>query len=93
MVMAVKVLIPTPLQKLTNDQPTVECEGTTVAELLDSLETNCPGIKDRLCDDNGALRRFVNFYVNSEDIRFLQGIDTPLSDGDEVSIIPAIAGG
>jgi MoaD family protein len=93
MVMAVKVLIPTPLQKLTNDQPTVECEGTTVAELLDSLENNCPGIKDRLCDDNGALRRFVNFYVNSEDIRFLQGIDTPLSDGDEVSIIPAIAGG
>lgn len=91
--MAVKVLIPTPLQKLTNDQATVECQGTNITELLNSLEASCPGIKARLCDDNGELRRFVNFYVNSEDIRFLQGIDTPLSDGDEVSIIPAIAGG
>lgn len=91
--MAVKVLIPTPLQKLTNDQATVECEGSTIATLLDSLESSCPGIKGRLCDDKGELRRFVNFYVNSEDIRFLQGVDTPLSDGDEVSIIPAIAGG
>lgn len=91
--MAVKVLIPTPLQKLTKDQATVECDGTTIAELLDSLETNCPGIKGRLCDDKGELRRFVNFYVNSEDIRFLQGINTELNDGDEVSIIPAIAGG
>ncbi len=91
--MAVKVLIPTPLQKLTNDQATVECEGSTIAALLESLESNCPGIKGRLCDDKGELRRFVNFYVNSEDIRFLQGVDTPLKDGDEVSIIPAIAGG
>ena len=91
--MAVKVLIPTPLQKLTNNQATVECTGSTIAELLESLESSCPGIKGRLCDDEGALRRFVNFYVNSEDIRFLQGVETPLSDGDEVSIIPAIAGG
>ncbi len=91
--MAVKVLIPTPLQKLTNDQATVECNGTTIAELLESLEGSCPGIKGRLCDDQGELRRFVNFYVNSEDIRFLDGINTKLSDGDEVSIIPAIAGG
>lgn len=91
--MAVKVLIPTPLQKLTNDQATVECEGTTVSELLEALESSCPGIKGRLCDDQGALRRFVNFYVNNEDIRFLQGIETPLTDGDEVSIIPAIVGG
>jgi MoaD family protein len=91
--MAVKVLIPTPLQKLTNDQAIIECQGSTIAELLDSLETNCPGIKGRLCENNGELRRFVNFYVNSEDIRFLQGAETPLSDGDEVSIIPAIAGG
>ncbi|MDX2239731.1 MAG: MoaD/ThiS family protein [Leptolyngbyaceae cyanobacterium bins.302] len=91
--MAVKVLIPTPLQKLTNEQATVECQGTTIAELLNSLESRCPGIKGRLCDDKGELRRFVNFYVNSEDIRFLDGINTPLSDGDEVSIIPAIAGG
>jgi molybdopterin converting factor small subunit len=91
--MAVKVLIPTPLQKLTKDQATVECEGGTIAELLDSLEHNCPGIKERLCDESGKLRRFVNFYLNSEDIRFLDGEATELADGDEVSIVPAIAGG
>ncbi len=91
--MSIKVLIPTPLQKLTHDKATVDCSGTTVAELLESLESNCPGIKGRLCDDQGELRRFVNFYVNSEDIRFLDGINTTLNDGDEVSIIPAIAGG
>jgi len=91
--MAVKVLIPTPLQKLTNDQATVDCIGTSVAELLESLEQSCPGIKARLCDEQGQLRRFVNFYVNSEDIRFLDGVNTSLNDGDEVSIIPAIAGG
>ncbi len=91
--MAVKVLIPTPLQQLTHNQPTVECEGTTIGELLDSLEASCPGIKARLCDEQGHLRRFVNFYVNSEDIRFLNGEQTALQDGDEVSIVPAIAGG
>ncbi|MBD2020216.1 MoaD/ThiS family protein [Leptolyngbya sp. FACHB-36] len=91
--MSVKVLIPTPLQKLTNNQATVECNGGTIGELLNSLEQSCPGIKARLCDDQGELRRFVNFYVNSEDIRFLEGTNTPLKDGDEVSIIPAIAGG
>jgi sulfur-carrier protein len=91
--MSVKVLIPTPLQKLTNDKAAVECQGTTIAELLESLETNCPGIKARLCDEQGKLRRFVNFYVNSEDIRFLENENTALNDGDEVSIIPAIAGG
>lgn len=91
--MTVKVLIPTPLQKLTRDQATVECDGNNISELLESLEQNCPGIKARLCDDKGELRRFVNFYVNNEDIRFLQGAETPLQSGDEVSIIPAIAGG
>ncbi|MFN3926739.1 MAG: MoaD/ThiS family protein [Pseudanabaenaceae cyanobacterium] len=91
--MAVKVLIPTPLQNLTNNQATVACEGATVREVLESLESHCPGIKARLCDEQGNLRRFVNFYVNSEDIRFLAGTDTPLQDGDEVSIVPAIAGG
>ena len=91
--MAVKVLIPTPLQKLTQDQAEISCEGSTIRELLDSLESNCPGIKARLCDEAGELRRFVNFYVNSEDIRFLDGSSTPLQDGDEVSIVPAIAGG
>lgn len=91
--MAVKVLIPTPLQKLTRDQATIECDGHNVGELLESLEQNCPGIKARLCNEQGELRRFVNFYVNNEDIRFLQGTQTPLQAGDEVSIIPAIAGG
>ncbi|HEY9885023.1 MAG TPA: MoaD/ThiS family protein [Thermosynechococcaceae cyanobacterium] len=91
--MSIKVLIPTPLQKLTNNQATVECNADTVSDLLESLEASCPGIKARLCDDKGELRRFVNFYVNSEDIRFLEGAKTPLKDGDEVSIIPAIAGG
>lgn len=91
--MSVKVLIPTPLQKLTRDQATIECQATTINELLDSLEQDCPGIKGRLCDESGQLRRFINFYVNNEDIRFLDGPQTALSDGDEVSIIPAIAGG
>jgi molybdopterin synthase sulfur carrier subunit len=91
--MTVKVLIPTPLQKFTQDQSTIHCEGRTVIELLDSLEQSFPGIKARLCDDQGQLRRFVNFYVNSEDIRFLDGADTALKEGDEVSIVPAVAGG
>ncbi len=91
--MSVKVLIPTPLQKFTNDKATVDCDGNNVAELLDSLESNCPGIKERLCDEKGQLRRFLNVYVNEEDIRFLDGTDTPLKEGDEVSIVPAVAGG
>jgi MoaD family protein len=91
--MAVKVLIPTPLQKFTNDRATLECGGSTVSELIDSLEQSCPGIKARLCDEEGKPRRFLNFYVNSEDIRFLDGAETPLKDGDEVSIVPAVAGG
>lgn len=91
--MAVKVLIPTPLQKFTNEKATIECAATNVGELIDSLETDCPGIKARLCDDDGKPRRFLNFYVNSEDIRFLEGTDTLLTDGDEVSIVPAVAGG
>ena len=91
--MTIKVLIPTPLQKFTNNQATLEGQATTITELLDSLEDTCPGIKGRLCDEAGELRRFINFYVNSEDIRFLDGKNTPLSDGDEVSIVPAVAGG
>ena len=91
--MTVKVLIPTPLQKFTNNQATLECEGGNIEELLAALNRACPGIKARLCDDSGELRRFVNFYVNSEEIRFLQGKETTLSDGDEVSIVPAVAGG
>jgi molybdopterin converting factor small subunit len=91
--MAVKVLIPTPLQKFTNNQASLSCDGGNIIELLDSLESSFPGIKARLCDDQGELRRFVNFYVNSEDIRFLDGKNTALKDGDEVSIVPAVAGG
>lgn len=91
--MTVKVLIPTPLQKFTRDQATLQCEGETIAALLESLEQDFPGIKARLCDEQGNLRRFINFYVNSEDIRFLDGPNTPLSSGDEVSIVPAVAGG
>lgn len=91
--MTVKVLIPTPLQKFTNNQATLECTGNNVGELIDSLEAHCPGIKKSLCDDSGQPRRFLNFYVNSEDIRFLEGTSTELKDGDEVSIVPAVAGG
>lgn len=91
--MTVKVLVPTPLQKYTNNQSTIEASGGSVAELIEALEASFPGIKDRLCDEEGKPRRFLNLYVNSEDIRFLDGTETPLKDGDEVSIVPAVAGG
>ena len=91
--MAVTVRIPTPLQRLTNGQGEVACEGATISELLGDLEKRHPGIKERICDEQGKLRRFVNVFVNEEDIRFMQGDQTPVKDGDDVSIIPAIAGG
>jgi molybdopterin synthase sulfur carrier subunit len=91
--MPVSVRIPTPLQSLTGNQAQVSAGGNTVAELLADLEQRFPGFKDRIRDESGKLRRFVNVYVNQEDIRFLQGDQTPLKDNDEVSIIPAIAGG
>jgi MoaD family protein len=91
--MAVQVLIPTPLQKFTNDEATAELTASSVEGLLDALEGRYPGIKGRLCDEAGKLRRFLNVYVNSEDIRFLDNQNTPLNDGDEVSIVPAVAGG
>ena len=91
--MSIKVRIPTPHQKLTNNQSEVQCEAKNVNELLAGLEKQYPGIKERLCDAEGKLRRFVNVYVNEEDIRFLQGQDTVLKTGDDISIIPAIAGG
>ena len=91
--MAVTVRIPTPLQRLTNGQSEVQCEGKTVTELLQDLEKRYPGIKERICDEQGKLRRFVNVFVNEEDIRFMQGDQTQIKGGDEVSIIPAIAGG
>lgn len=91
--MAVKVRIPSPLQKLTGNQSEVNCEANNINEMLAQLEKNHPGIKERLCDGEGKLRRFVNIYVNEEDIRFMQGQDTALKSGDDISIIPAIAGG
>ena len=91
--MAVKVRIPTPLQKLTHNQGEVQCEAKNINEMLAELEKKHPGIKERLCDAEGKLRRFVNVYVNEEDIRFLQGQETSLKEGDDISIIPAIAGG
>lgn len=91
--MSIKVRIPTPLQKLTKDKTEVEVEGKDVRGLIEDLEKKFPGIKARLCDEKGSLRRFINIYVNEEDIRFLNMEKTPLKDGDDVSIIPAIAGG
>jgi len=91
--MAIKVRIPTPLQRLTNGQGEVSLEVDTVGKALEALESNFPGIRKRLCEEDGSLRRFVNIFVNEEDVRFLQGLDTALSDGDELSIVPAIAGG
>jgi molybdopterin synthase sulfur carrier subunit len=88
-----KVRIPTPLRKLTHDEELVEVNAATVGAAIAELQTRYPGIKERLMDDNGEVRRFVNVYVNEEDIRFLQNQQTPLKDGDEISIIPAIAGG
>ncbi|MBI5673919.1 MAG: MoaD/ThiS family protein [Nitrospira sp.] len=89
----IKVRIPTPLRPLTKGQGEVETKAGSVVEMIEALNSTHPGIKDRLCDETGELRRFVNIYVNEEDIRFLTGKDTPLKDGDEVSIVPAIAGG
>ena len=91
--MAVSVLIPTPLRNLTQNQDTVSVEAANVTEMVDTLEASYPGMGGRLRGDDGSLRRFINVYVNDEDIRFLQGTDTPLKDGDQVSIVPAIAGG
>ena len=91
--MPVKVRIPTPLMKLTNNQSELSAEGETIADMLNNLESQYAGIKERICEENVAPRRFINIYLNEEDIRFLDGEKTVLKDGDEVSIIPAIAGG
>ena len=91
--MPVKVRIPTPLQKMTNNQAEVEAQGANIADIINGLEKTFPGIKGRLCDEAGKVRRFVNIYVNDEDIRFLDKENTRVKEGDEVSIIPAIAGG
>ncbi|TPW01810.1 MAG: putative molybdopterin converting factor small subunit MoaD [bacterium] len=89
----VKVRIPTPLRPLTGGKNEVEATASDIQSMIESLNGQFPGLKDRVCDDKGEIRRFVNIYLNEEDIRFLQGKDTPLKDGDEISIVPAIAGG
>lgn len=91
--MAVRVRIPAPLQKLTKNQADVLGRGGNIRELIDDLEKNFPGFKERIYDETGKVRRFINIYVNEEDARFLKQDNTALQDGDEVSIIPAIAGG
>jgi molybdopterin synthase sulfur carrier subunit len=91
--MAVTVRIPTPLRTLTGGNEAVKIEGKNVRELVENLEAAHPGIKERLVDEKGAVRRFVNLYVGEEDIRFLDGLDTELAGNEELSIVPAIAGG
>ncbi len=91
--MPVPVRIPTPLRKLTANQEVVQVEGGTVREVINHLEIAYPGLKERICDEENNLRRFVNVFVNDEDIRFLDDTDTCLKSGDEISIVPAIAGG
>jgi sulfur-carrier protein len=87
------IRIPMPLRKLTNDIDVVNSDATSLAEAVDKLETDFPGIKERIVDEQGEIRRFVNIYVNGDDVRFLDNIKTALKPGDEVSIVPAVAGG
>ena len=91
--MAISVNVPTPLRKLTDNQAEVEIDAASVEELIDGLENAHAGIKEKLLDESGDIRRYVNIFVNDEDIRFLEGKETELRDGDNVSIVPSIAGG
>ena len=91
--MSVRVRVPTPLRKFTNGADEVNAQGNTVRALVEDLERKFPGIKERICDETGKIRRFVNVYVNGDDIRFLQNMETSLKEGDSISIVPAIAGG
>jgi molybdopterin synthase sulfur carrier subunit len=89
----VQVRIPTPLRKYTGGAEAVEADGATVGALVSDLDKRHPGIRERICDETGAVRRFVNIFVNGEDIRFLKNLDTVVKAGDEISVVPAIAGG
>ena len=91
--MSVDVRVPTPLRRLTNGQDRVSVDAQSLLGVIDVLESRFPGIKNRLCDDQGELRNFVNLYVNGEDVRFLDGLNTLTKSGDEISIVPAVAGG
>ena len=88
-----KVRIPAPLRKLTGELELIDASGSTISEVLASIEKAFPGLKERICDESGQIRRFVNVFVNDEDIRFLEEGSTPVKDSDEISIVPAIAGG
>ncbi|MQF69855.1 MoaD/ThiS family protein [SAR202 cluster bacterium AD-804-J14_MRT_500m] len=91
--MAVTVRIPTPLRRLTDGQDKLEIESANVSGMIDQMESEFPGFKERLLDENGELRYFVNIYLNGEDVRFLEGVGTLINSGDEISIVPAVAGG
>ena len=91
--MSLKVVIPTPLRKFTAGQDTVEIEAATIKEVLDKLDSKYPGIRASVCDESGALRRFINVYLDGEDVRFLENLATPVPDGAEIAIVPAISGG
>jgi molybdopterin synthase sulfur carrier subunit len=91
--MSAHVRIPTPLRRFTGGAEEVSAGGATVAAIVEDLERNHPGLKERICDEGGKVRRFVNIFVNGDDIRFLNNLETTVKDGDEVSIVPAIAGG
>ena len=88
-----QIRIPTPLRKLTNDQEVVQADGGSIDEIIGSLDRLYPGLKERICDDSGNVRRFVNIFVNDEDIRFMDERATAVKESDEISIVPAIAGG
>lgn len=91
--MSVTVRIPGPLRKITEGADKVQMDGEDLTQLIGALEAQYPGMQERLLDDNGELRYFVNLYLNNEDIRFLDGLKTPIKSGDEISIVPAVAGG
>jgi molybdopterin synthase sulfur carrier subunit len=91
--MSATVKIPTPLRKLTNGKTSVDADGATIGAIIENLESVYPGMRERLVDESGALRHFVNIYLNGEDIRYLTGLDSPVGDQDELSIVPAVAGG
>ena len=91
--MSILVRIPTPLRRLTNGEDKVDVEADSLGGVIDAMNDQYPGIRERICDDQGQLRNFVNVYVNGEDVRFLQGLETPMTSGDEVSVVPAVAGG
>lgn len=91
--MAVTVRVPTPMRRVAGGKRDVSADGENVSAVIEDLERQYPGFKDRLMDETGDLRRFINIYINGEDIRYAQGVDTPLKAGDELSIIPAVSGG